>query len=89
MGIQLIILTIAFSPPPHWHLWHMEVPRPRTESVQQLRLTPQLWQHQIPSPVHWAGAGTPAATETTPDLNLLHHSGNSKTSVCVYFFFSF
>ena len=53
------------------HSQHMEVPGPGIKSK------PQQWQLGILNPLHWARDWTYAATETTPHLNLLCHSGNS------------
>ena len=67
--LQRLNLKHIFWP----HPWHMEFPSPGMEPKLQLQTTPQLRQHQILNPLHWAGdqthasADTQAATKTTPD----------------------
>ena len=64
---------------------HFIFPRPGIESKLQLRLTPQLWQHQILNPLDWARI-KPAPQQRPEPLQLdsypLHHSGSS---LCFYF----
>ena len=60
-------------------LQHIEVPGPGTESELQLRPTPQLQQHWILNPVHWAKY---QIHETTAET-MWHHSGNSSASTLI------
>lgn len=66
-----------FQSPP----WHKEVSRLGIESKPELQPTPQLQEHQILNPlcraVDQARGWLHVTTETTPDLHLLRHGGNS------------
>ena len=66
--------------------WRAEVPGPGIQSKPQLPPIPQLQQHQILNPLHWAGAQTPTSAVTcaccSQILNPLYHSEN----FCCYYF---
>ena len=49
------------------HPWHMDIPRPGTESKLQLQPTAPLQQCQIPNLLHWARGQTCATTEAMLD----------------------
>ena len=57
-------------------LWHMEFPKPRTESKPYLQPVPQLWQRQILNPLFWAGdqTHTSAKPQDTAVGSLTHYA---------------
>ena len=57
-------------------LWHMEFPKPRTESKPYPQPVPQLWQRQILNPLFWAGdqTHTSAKPQDTAVGSLTHYA---------------